>query len=102
MIGEMLTGNERVKISVIDDINSPPIYVRDGYLIMNIAVFRVIPTFVPIANRYVFETELPEEFVYLPGVKFFRYVVKALVKRLNLFEKGSKVKIIYRIEVMKE
>ena len=102
MVKEMLPPSERVKISIIDNINEPPLSVRNGELILNIAVFRAIPTFDQTSNRYVFEITLPEEFIYLPGIKYFRYIIKALVKRLELIEKGSKAKVKYVVEVVKE
>lgn len=101
-VREMLADNERVSLAVTDNINAPPISLRDRILFLNIAVFRVVPQYDAEKRKYFFETELPNEFIYLKGIKFFRYVLKALVKELGIYEKGKKVKIVYKLEVVEE
>jgi hypothetical protein len=101
-VREMLPDNERVDIAITDNINAPPLFCRDSVMYLNIAVFRVIPRFDPEKRRYLYEVQLPNDFIYLKGIKYFRYVIKALVKELEIYEKGKKVKIIYKLEVVEE
>jgi hypothetical protein len=101
-VREMLPDNERVDITIVDNINAPPIFCRDSALYLNVAVFRVIPTYDEQRRKYIFEVTLPNSFIYLRGVKYFRYVIRALVKELGIYEKGKKVRIVYKLEVIEE
>jgi hypothetical protein len=99
---EMLPNDRRVDIVITDNINAPPVFCRNNSIYLNIAVFRVIPRFDELKRRYLFETPLPNEFIYLKGVRYFTYVLKALIKELPIYERGKKIKIIYRLEVVEE
>ena len=101
-VREMLPDDERVDIDVIDNINAPPIFCRDNTLYLNIAVFRVIPRYDSQRQKYIFEVTLPDDFIYLKGMRFFRYIIKALIKELGIYEKGKKVRIVYKVEVTEE
>jgi hypothetical protein len=101
-VREILPDNERVDIVITDNINAPPVFCRDSAIYLNIAVFRAIPRFDELKRRYLFETPLPNEFIYLKGVRYFRYVIKALIKELEIYERGKKMKIIYKLEVVEE
>ena len=93
---------EKVRIRVIDDINHPVIYIYDSNLVLNIALFRVIPKYDEKEKKYVFRVTLPERFIYLPGIKFFKYVLPEYVKLLKICHGGKKIKIIYKVEVTEE
>jgi len=93
---------EKVRIRVIDDINHPVIYIYDSNLVLNIALFRVIPNYDEREKKYVFQITLPERFVYIPGIKFFKYVLWEYVKLLKICHGNKKVKIIYKVEVREE
>jgi len=93
---------EKVRIRVIDDINHPVIYIYDSNLVLNIALFRVIPKYDEQRKRYVFEVKLPERFIYLPGIKFFKYVLYEYIKLLKICHSGKRIKIIYKVEVTEE
>ncbi|MCC6005805.1 MAG: hypothetical protein LM590_15805 [Thermofilum sp.] len=101
-VREMLPDNERVNINITDNINAPPLFCRDNALYLNIAVFRVIPRYDGQKRKYIFEVTLPDDFIYLKGIRFFRYALKALVKELGIYEKGKKVRVIYKLEVIEE
>jgi hypothetical protein len=101
-VREMLPDDRRVDIVITDNINAPPIFCRDSSIYLNIAVFRVVPNYNAEKRRYFFEVALSNNFIYLKGVKYFMYVIKALVKELEIYEKGKKVKIIYKLEVVEE
>jgi hypothetical protein len=102
MVSEMIPDSERADIRVIDDINDAPLFCENGRLHLNIAIFRCVPWWSETSNRYVFEVELPDRFVYVPGIRYFRYVVKAMVKALGIYERGKKLRVIYRVEVVEE
>jgi len=102
MINEMIPANEKTEIRIIDNINEAPIYCEDGKLFLNIAVFRCVPWWSETSNRYIFEVELSDRFVYIPGIRYFRYVVKAMVKALGIYERGKKLRVIYKVEVVEE
>jgi len=93
---------EKVQIRVIDDINHPVIYIYDSNLVLNIALFRVIPTYDENLNKYVFKITLPERFIYLPGIKFFKYILPEYLKKIKMYHGGKKIKIIYKVEVREE
>ena len=93
---------EKVRIRIVDDINHPVIYIYDSNLVLNIAVFRAIPKYDEQRKRYVFEVTLPERFIYLPGIKFFKYVLWEYVRLLKICHGNKKIKIIYKIEVREE
>jgi len=100
-VKEEVRKRERVDIDLIDDINEPLIYFDDdGVLILNIAVFRVIPELR--GDSYVLELTLPKSVMYIEGFRFYRFVVKHLIRTLELAAKGEKYKIIYKVEVVKE
>lgn len=101
-IREEIEEKEHIRVSVIDNINKPLIYIENGYLILNIALFRIIPQFDQNINKYVIKLPLPAVFCYLPGFKFYRYIVKEFVKQLELYQTQKKVKLIYRLEVISE
>ena len=93
---------EKVRLRVIDDINRPVIYIYDSDLVLNIALFRAIPTYDENLNKYVFKVMLPERFIYLPGIRFFKYVLREYIKMLKMYHSGKKIKLIYKIEVIEE
>jgi len=93
---------EKVQIRIVDDINHPVIYIYDSNLVLNISVFRVIPKYDEIQKKYVFKVTLPERFIYLPGIKFFKYVLWEYVRLLKICHGNKKIKIIYKIEVREE
>lgn len=101
-VREMLPDDERVDIVITDNINAPPVFCRNGTIYLNIAIFRAIPRFDEQRRKYIFEVSLPDDFVYLKGVRYFRYVLKALIKELGIYEKGKKVRIVYKLEVIEE
>jgi len=98
---EEIRRKERVDIGIIDNINKPVIDVdEDGALVLNIALFRVIPELR--GDSYVLELSLPKSVMYIEGFRFFRFIVKHLVRALELAAKGEKCKIVYKVEVVKE
>jgi hypothetical protein len=93
---------ENIRVDVVDDINEPLIRVDSGYLILNIALFRIIPRYDQDTNKYIIKMPLPATFCYLPGFKFYRYIVREFVKELEIYNTQKKIKLIYRLEVISE
>jgi hypothetical protein len=101
-IREEVESKEHIRIDVIDNINKPLIYIENSYLILNIALFRIIPQYDQNTNKYVIRLPLAPTFCYLPGFKFYRYIVREFIKQLELYQTRKKVKLIYRLEVVEE
>ena len=101
-VREEIESKEHIRIDVIDNINKPLIYIENSYLILNIALFRIIPKYDESINKYVIKLPLAPTFCYLPGFKFYRYIVREFVKQLELYQTQKKVKLIYRLEVISE
>ena len=93
---------EKVRLRIIDDINHPVIYIYDTALVLNIAIFRVIPTYDEKQGKYVLKVTLSERFIYLPGIKFFKYILPEYVKKTKMCHSGKKIKLIYKVEVTEE
>lgn len=83
--------NETITISVIDDINRPAIfYDLDYNLVVNMAIFRVIPNIQD--GKYV--VEIPIEIEYIPFTKrLFTEIVKLYKRYLSIFYPIKKVKM---------
>jgi hypothetical protein len=101
-IRDEIMEKDHVRIRVIDNINKPLIQLINGELTLNIALFRVIPQYFQNINKYIIKMPLPAIFCYLPGFKFYRYIVKEFIKQLELYQTQKKVKLIYRLEVISE
>jgi len=102
VVSEEIYQKDGVRVRVVDNINNALIYMQNGVLVLNIALFRIIPKFDDTKNKYILKMTLPESFIYLPGFKFYRYLVKHYIKALPIYERNKKVKIIYRLEVSEE
>jgi hypothetical protein len=101
-VREEIEEKEHIRIDVIDNINKPLIFIENGYLVLNIALFRIIPQYDQNTNKYFIKMPLPATFCYLQGFKFYRYIVREFIKQLELYQTGKKVKLIYRLEVVNE